>query len=122
MIVHGQIHGGVVQGLGQALLERTTYDSATGQLLTGSFMDYAMPRARHVPDIKAGNNENAPCTVNELGVKGAGEGGCCGAPPAIVNAVLNALKPLGITHVDMPLDSEKIWRMIQRAKPSAAAE
>ncbi|MEQ8194094.1 MAG: xanthine dehydrogenase family protein molybdopterin-binding subunit [Rhodospirillales bacterium] len=122
MIVHGQIHGGVVQGLGQALLERTTYDPNTGQILTGSFMDYAMPRAKHVPDIKADNNENAPCAVNELGVKGAGEGGCCGAPPAIVNAVLNAFKPLGITHVDMPLDSEKIWRLIQSAKTSAAAE
>jgi carbon-monoxide dehydrogenase large subunit len=122
MIVHGQIHGGVVQGLGQTLLERTSYDPTNGQLLTGSFLDYAMPRARHVPDLVAGNNENAPCPVNELGVKGAGEGGCCGAPPAIVNAALNALKPLGVTHVDMPLDSEKIWRIIQNARPVAAAE
>ena len=122
MIVHGQIHGGVVQGLGQALLERTTYDPENGQLLTGSFLDYAMPRAKHVPDLVAANNENAPCTVNELGVKGAGEGGCCGAPPAIVNAALNALKPLGVTHIDMPLDSEKIWRIIQNAKNSVAAE
>jgi carbon-monoxide dehydrogenase large subunit len=112
MIVHGQIHGGVAQGLGQALLERTSYDPENGQFLTGSFLDYAMPRAKHVPFMATANNENAPCAVNELGVKGAGEGGCCGAPPAIVNAALNALKPLGISHIDMPLDSEKIWRLI----------
>ncbi|MEL0106775.1 MAG: xanthine dehydrogenase family protein molybdopterin-binding subunit [Rhodospirillaceae bacterium] len=121
MILHGQIHGGVVQGLGQALLERTTYDAETGQFLTGSFLDYAMPRAKHVPNITTVNNENAPCLVNELGVKGAGEGGCCGAPPAIVNAVLNALKPLGITHIDMPLHSEKIWRLIHEAKRAGAS-
>ncbi len=122
MIVHGQIHGGVAQGLGQALLERTSYDPENGQFLTGTFLDYAMPRAKHVPDMVTANNENSPCTVNELGVKGAGEGGCCGAPPAIVNAALDTLKPLGITHVDMPLDSEKIWRLIHSAKLAAAAE
>ena len=115
MIVHGQVHGGIAQGLGQAILENPVYESDTGQLLTGSFMDYAMPRARHIPDLIVANNENEPSTSNELGVKGAGEGGCCGAPSAIVNATLNALKPLGITHIDMPLTSEKVWRAIQEA-------
>jgi carbon-monoxide dehydrogenase large subunit len=115
MIVHGQLHGGVAQGLGQAILENPVYDSETGQFLTGSFMDYAMPRARHIPDIVAANNENEPSTSNDLGVKGAGEGGCCGAPSAIVNATLDALKPLGVKHIDMPLTSEKVWRTIRAA-------
>ncbi|MEQ8194398.1 MAG: xanthine dehydrogenase family protein molybdopterin-binding subunit [Rhodospirillales bacterium] len=116
MIVHGQVHGGVAQGLGQAILENPVYDSETGQFLTGSFMDYAMPRARHIPDIAAANNENEPSTSNPLGVKGAGEGGCCGAPSAIVIAAIDALKPLGVKHLDMPLTPEKVWRAMQTAK------
>ena len=98
-----------------SILEIPVYESDTGQFLTGSFMDYAMPKARHIPDLVVANNENEPSTSNELGVKGAGEGGCCGAPSAIINATLNALKPLGVKHIDMPLTSEKVWRAIQTA-------
>ncbi len=115
LIVHGQVHGGVAQGIGQALTENLVYDEETGQLLTGSFMDYAMPRAKDLSDIKAEFNP-IPSTNNELGVKGAGEAGCCGAPPAFVNAVLNALEPLGVKHLDMPLTPNNIWHAIHGAK------
>ncbi|MDH5749575.1 MAG: molybdopterin-dependent oxidoreductase, partial [Rhodospirillales bacterium] len=115
MIVHGQVYGGIAQGLGQALLEDTVYDEGSGQLLTASFMDYGMPRASHIPPMDLDNNE-VPCTTNPIGVKGCGEGGACGAPPAIVNAVLDALKPLNIHHIDMPLTPEKVWRTIRDGK------
>jgi carbon-monoxide dehydrogenase large subunit len=115
LIVHGQVHGGVAQGIGQALTEYLVYDEETGQLLTGSFMDYAMPRAKDLSEIKAEFNP-IPSTNNELGVKGAGEAGCCGAPPAFVNAVLNALEPLGVKHLDMPLTPNNIWHAIHGAK------
>ena len=100
------MHGGIVQGLGQALAEHCIYDAASGQLLTGSFMDYAMPRAGDLPPLDCGFH-HVPCTTNPLGVKGAGEAGAVGAPAAVVNAVMNALD---VRHVDMPLTPEKLWR------------
>ncbi len=120
MMVAGQVHGGVAQGIGQALLEHTVYD-ADGQLLSGSFMDYAMPRADNLPflDFKY---TVIPCRTNPMGVKGAGEAGCIGAPPAVINAVVDALKPYGITHIDMPATPSAIWQAIRSARPAAAAE
>lgn len=115
MLFHGQVHGAIAQGLGQALCEHTVYDDDTGQFLSGSFMDYCMPRATMIPDLNVGSNE-VPCTTNDLGVKGAGEGGCCGAPPAIVNAALDALKDLGVTDLAMPLTPMRVWQAIQAAK------
>jgi aerobic carbon-monoxide dehydrogenase large subunit len=115
MLADGQVMGGVVQGLGQALLEEIVYD-ARGQPLTGSLMDYAVPRADQVPPLEVEYDESAPTARNPLGVKGAGEAGCCGAPPAIVNAVLDALADYGVTHVDMPLTPQKVWRAIEEAR------
>ncbi|MEE8516795.1 MAG: xanthine dehydrogenase family protein molybdopterin-binding subunit [Alphaproteobacteria bacterium] len=115
MIVHGQVHGGIAQGVGQALCEHTVYDEVTGQLLTGSYMDYAMPRADQFPPMVVDFNV-VPSPLNDLGVKGAGEAGCCGAPSALVLAVLDALKDLGIRHIDMPLTPERVWRTIQDAR------
>ena len=115
MIVAGQVHGGVTQGIGQALLERTAFDPASGQLLSGSFMDYAMPRADDVPDIEVHLIE-VPCLTNPLGVKGAGEAGAVGSPPAVINALLDALVPDGITGIDMPATPEIVWRAIVAAK------
>lgn len=114
LLASGQVHGGVVMGIGQAIYEHAVYDD-DGQLLTGSLMDYAMPRASQMPDIDVGFNEVLDPN-NELGVKGIGEGGACGAPPAIVNAVLDALRPLGVRRVDMPLTSEAIWQAIRLAQ------
>ncbi|BBK32911.1 carbon-monoxide dehydrogenase large subunit [Stella humosa] len=111
LMLGGQVHGGVAQGLGQALFEHTVYDADSGQLLSGSFMDYCIPRADDVPNFAFHMRED-PAPANPLGVKGAGEAGCAGAPPAIVNAVVDALKPLGIRHVDMPLTPERLWRTI----------
>jgi aerobic carbon-monoxide dehydrogenase large subunit len=118
-IVHGQMHGGIAQGLGQALLENVAYDPESGQLLAGSYMDYAMPRAIHLPRMDLGFNE-VPSVTNDLGVKGCGEAGSCGAPPAIVHAVIDALKGLGVRHLDMPLASEKVWRAIRNGRSKAA--
>ena len=95
MIVRGQIHGGVMQGIGQALIEHQIYDRQSGQLLTGSFMDYGMPRADMMPDVEA-TLEEVPCKTNPLGVKGIGESGTIGAPPTVINALIDALKPLGV--------------------------
>ena len=92
MLLEGQVHGGIVQGIGQALLEETVYDEDSGQLLTGSFMDYAMPRADDLPNFSFATR-NVPCTTNPLGVKGAGEAGAIGAPPAVINAIVDALQP-----------------------------
>jgi len=114
MLVAGQVHGGIVQGIGQALYENCTYDPESGQLLTGSFMDYCMPRADRMPSIDFSYNE-VPCRNNPLGVKGAGEAGSIGAPPAIIHAVLDALKPHGVAHIDMPATPQKIWRLIHKA-------
>ena len=111
MLADGQVMGGVAQGLGQALLEEVVYGDG-GQPLSGSFMDYALPRATDVPPLVVEYDESAPTARNPLGVKGAGEAGCCGAPPAIVNAVLDALAEYGVTHLDMPLTPQKVWRAI----------
>jgi len=110
LLAAGQVHGGVVQGLGQALLEEVIYDGS-GQLLTGSFLDYAMPNASGMPDIDVSFHEVLDPN-NELGVKGIGEGGACGAPPALVSAVLDALAEHGVTAIDMPLTPEKVWRAV----------
>ncbi len=114
MIVDGQVHGGVGQGIGQALLENAHYDE-TGQLLTGSFMDYAMPRADDVPFYNVDHSCNTPCTHNPLGVKGCGEAGAIGSPPAVVNAVIDALQRGGhthVTHIDMPVSPSRVWAAI----------
>ena len=108
MLLEGQVHGGIVQGIGQALFEETVYDE-NGQLLSGSFMDYAIPRASDVPNFNFSYNE-IPCKNNLLGVKGAGEAGAIGAPPAIINALCNALQ---VNHIDMPAKPEKLWRIIK---------
>jgi len=112
LIVDGQVHGGVVQGLGQALWEHAVYDE-TGQLVTGEFMDYAVPRATGIPWIESAHTET-PSPVNPLGVKGVGEAGTIGCSPAVVNSVVDALSPLGVRHIDMPLSPEKIWKLVQR--------
>ncbi|MBX9761087.1 MAG: xanthine dehydrogenase family protein molybdopterin-binding subunit [Beijerinckiaceae bacterium] len=113
-IVHGQVYGGVAQGIGQALTENIVYD-AEGQLITASYMDYGMPRAAHLPSIEALFNV-VPAKTNELGVKGAGEAGATGAPPAVMSAVVDALKEYGVRHIDMPLTPERVWRAIHGAK------
>jgi carbon-monoxide dehydrogenase large subunit len=114
MIVNGQSHGGLAQGIGQALLEETLYDD-DGQLVNGSFLGYTMPRAADFPMFKVGNHVTA-CTHNPIGVKGVGESGAIGVPPAVINAVLDALAPLGVTDISMPATPEKVWRAIQAAK------
>ncbi|HEX9837364.1 MAG TPA: molybdopterin cofactor-binding domain-containing protein, partial [Alphaproteobacteria bacterium] len=118
MLVDGQVHGGIAQGLGQALMEEVAYDRATGQLLTGSFLDYAMPRASDFPRFDVALHE-VPTKSNPLGVKGAGEAGCVGAPAAAVNAILDALAPLGVTHIEMPATPERVWRAIRAANGAA---
>ena len=115
MLVKGQIHGGVVQGLGQGLYEELTYEPTTGQLLAGSFMDYAIPRADDMPPFDVDSHE-VPTQVNPLGAKGVGEAGTVGALPALLNAVNDALAPLGVRHLDMPVTSARVWRAIQDAK------
>jgi carbon-monoxide dehydrogenase large subunit len=118
MIVEGQIHGGLAQGLGQALLERCAYDGS-GQLVSGSFMDYALPRADDLPLFVTECDESQPCTHNPLGAKGCGEAGSIGSPAALVSAALDALASLGITDLEMPLTSEQVWRRISEARPAA---
>ncbi len=112
LLVEGQMHGGIAQGIGQALLEGTVYDRRSGQLLTGSLMDYALPRADFVPSMTCHHDESYPTETNGLGAKGAGESGALCAPPAIVSAVVNALSPYGMEHIDMPISPEEIWRVI----------
>ena len=114
-IVEGQIQGGMAQGVGQALYERAVYDVESGQLLTGSLMDYVVPRADQFPAMVNGFDESVPCTTNLLGVKGCGEIGTIGAVPAVVHAVLDALAGFGVVHLEMPLTSEKVWRAMRRA-------
>ncbi len=111
LLLVGQVQGGLAQGIGQALLERTVYDPATGQLLSGSFMDYTMPRAADLPDLDV-HLHGVPTASNPLGVKGAGQAGSIAAPPAVVAAVLDALAPRGVTHLDMPLTPERVWRAL----------
>jgi carbon-monoxide dehydrogenase large subunit len=114
LLLHGQIDGGIAQGLGQILMEDVRFDG-DGQLLTGSFMDYAMPRARTTPAYHMESNP-VPTKTNPLGTKGAGEAGCVGAMPAVANALVDALSVYGITHVAMPATPEVIWRTIQEAR------
>ncbi len=121
MIVEGQVHGGVAQGIGQALLECCVYDEDSGQLLTGSYMDYTMPRADNLPSFQVATHATM-CTHNPLGAKGVGEVGAIGSPPAVINAVIDALSPLGVTDISMPATPLKIWQAIQSAPKKLAAE
>jgi len=114
MMLEGQVHGGVVQGIGQALLEETVYDNDSGQLLSGTFMDYAMPRADNLPNFSF-TTRNVPCTANPLGVKGSGEAGAVGAPPALINAIVDALHAKGVRHVDMPATPSRVWNALHAA-------
>jgi carbon-monoxide dehydrogenase large subunit len=114
MLVEGQIHGGIAQGLGQALYEEVVYDE-NGGLATGSLMQYAVPKARDIPRLELARTVT-PTPVNPLGVKGVGEAGTIGSTPAVVNAVVDALSPFGVTHIDMPLKPEKLWRLCRPAK------
>jgi carbon-monoxide dehydrogenase large subunit len=117
LLVEGQLHGGVVQGIGQALMERTVYDGE-GQLLTGSYMDYALPRATDAPNFSFFSHP-VPAKTNPLGVKGCGEAGCAGSLPSVMNAVVDALSELGIRHIDMPATPHRIWQAIEQAKQAA---
>ena len=114
LLVNGQAHGGIVQGIGQALCERTIYD-ADGQLLTGSYMDYAMPRAEDAP-LFAHDFHPVPAKTNPLGAKGCGEAGCAGALPSVMNALVDALSEYGIRHIDMPATPERVWQAIREAR------
>jgi carbon-monoxide dehydrogenase large subunit len=118
LLVAGQMHGGVAQGIGQALMEKVSYDES-GQPITGSFMDYALPRAEDIPMMEVGDHP-VPAKSNPLGTKGCGEAGCAGSLSTIVNAVLDALTEYGIKHIDMPLTSERVWRAIEDAKKKVA--
>jgi aerobic carbon-monoxide dehydrogenase large subunit len=120
LLLRGQVQGGVAQGVGQAMLERCVYDAETGQLVTGSISDYCLPRAEDLPAIEFAYNV-VPCRTNPLGVKGAGEAGAIGAPPALVNAIVAALAPLGIEHIDMPVTPERLWQAIRAAERREAA-
>ncbi len=120
MICEGQVHGGVAQGAGQALMELVAYDPASGQLLSGSFSDYCMPRADDFPDIATGFEE-IPSTSNPLGVKGVGEAGAVPTPPAIIEAILDALRPLGVDDISMPATSQRVWESIRAASAKASA-
>jgi carbon-monoxide dehydrogenase large subunit len=114
-LTEGQVHGGVAQGIGQALMENVHYDSETGQLLVGSFMDYTVPRASHLPGFET-HLEGVPTQANALGVKGSGQAGCIGAPQTVINAILDALSPLGVDHIQMPATSEVVWQAIRAAR------
>jgi carbon-monoxide dehydrogenase large subunit len=121
MIVEGQLHGGIVQGIGQALFENCVYDEASGQLLSGSFMDYCMPRADNLPRMTV-ETHSTPCAHTPMGVKGCGEVGTIGSPAAVMNAVVDALSHLGVSHVDMPATANRIWRAMQSGSLPRAAE
>jgi carbon-monoxide dehydrogenase large subunit len=114
-LVDAQVHGALAQGIGQALYEEVMYDQDSGQLLTSTLMDYTLPVAGQLPDFVTETVET-PSPLNPLGAKGVGEAGCIGAPPAIVNAVLDALAPLGVKSIDMPLKPEKVWALVQAAR------
>jgi carbon-monoxide dehydrogenase large subunit len=118
LLVDGQVQGGIVQGLGQALYEEVVYDE-NGQLITGSLMDYAVPRAADLPRLRLAHTET-PTPVNPLGIKGIGEAGTIGSTPAVVSAVIDALAPFGVEHIDMPLTPQKIWRLCQAKKTVSA--
>ena len=118
MICEGQVMGGIAQGLGQALMEKVVYDPESGQLLSGSFSDYAMPRADDMPKFQLELVE-IPSTTNPLGVKAVGEAGTIGAPVTVINAVIDALRPLGVDHIDMPATPMRVWEAIQAARKAA---
>jgi carbon-monoxide dehydrogenase large subunit len=120
LLVEGQLHGGVLQGIGQALLERTVYD-AEGQLVTGSLMDYALPRADAAPDFVFVSRP-VPAKTNPLGAKGCGEAGCAGSLPAVTNALVDALSTYGILHIDMPATPQAVWRAIAAAREGLEAK
>jgi len=120
MLAEGQVHGGVAQGIGQAMIEHVVF-SEDGQLLSGTFMDYGMPRADNVPSI-AFHTELVPSTANEIGMKGCGEAGTVGALAAVTNAALDAVWELGVHHVDMPVTPLSMWQRIQEANARRAAE
>jgi aerobic carbon-monoxide dehydrogenase large subunit len=111
----GQVHGGVVQGIGQALFEQALFDPETGQVLSGSLMDYALPRAGDIPGFEGELTSAFPSRANRLGVKGSGQAGAIAAPATIMNAVMNALAPLGVRHLDMPATPLRIWEAIRSA-------
>ena len=119
LIVDGQIHGGIAQGVGQALWEGAVYDD-DGQLLSGSMMDYAVPRASWFPELEL-DETVTPSPINALGVKGVGEAGTIASTPAVVNAVVDALSPLGIRHVDMPLTPQRVWRAMRDARANGGS-
>jgi carbon-monoxide dehydrogenase large subunit len=115
-IVFGQIQGGCAQGIGQALLEENVYDRETGQLITGSFMDYAMPRADTVPDFNNTLDDSVPARTNPLGAKGVGESGTVGSTPTVMNAIMDALWPLGVRSIQMPATPHRVWQAIRGTK------
>jgi carbon-monoxide dehydrogenase large subunit len=115
LIVAGQVHGGIAQAVGQAMLEDARYDAESGQLVTGTFMDYCVPRADDLPNFSTATDESQPCKINPLGAKGVGELGTVGGTPTVVNAIIDALRPLGVQHIDMPATPERVWRAIQQA-------
>src|SRR5262249_31846024 len=119
VLLDGQLHGGIAQGIGQVMGERAVYDESSGQLLTGTFMDYEMPRADGMPQIRL-YDRSIPSPGNPLGVKGAGEAGTTGAVPAVANAVIDALRPLGIDTLDLPYTPDRVWRAIRGAQCAAA--
>jgi len=112
----GQVHGGVVQGIGQALLEEARFDPETGQVLAGSLMDYALPRADNIPSFEGNLTTEFPSRANRLGVKGSGQAGAIASPATIMNAVMNALAPFGVRHLDMPATPSRIWEAIHAAR------
>jgi carbon-monoxide dehydrogenase large subunit len=118
MICEGQIQGGIAQGIGQALMENVVYDRASGQLLSGTYMDYGMPRADDMGNL-ATHFSNVPCTTNPLGIKGVGESGTIGAPPAVMNAVVDALRKVGVDHIDMPATPARVWAVMQARNRAA---
>ena len=118
----GQVHGGIVQGIGQALLEQALFDADTGQILSGSLMDYALPRAGDIPAFEGHLTPDFPTSANRLGVKGSGQAGAIAAPATVMNAVMNALAPLGVRHLDMPATPFRIWQAIAAARSTAASE
>jgi carbon-monoxide dehydrogenase large subunit len=116
LIVAGQVHGGIAQAAGQALLENTRYDPESGQLLTGSLMDYCVPRADNLPSIETYTDQTTPCKINPLGAKGVGELGTVGGTPTVMNALIDALRPLGVKNIEMPATAERVWRAMNEAK------
>jgi carbon-monoxide dehydrogenase large subunit len=121
LLMEGQLHGGIVQGVGQIVMENVVWDRESGQLVAGSFMDYTMPRADDLPSFEMEINE-VPTPTNPMGIKGAGEAGCVGAMPAVMNAIVDALGSVGVRTFDMPATPERVWRAIQDAPSRLAAE